>query len=84
MKFNVYRKELNGKQKLILETSESHKALRKVMDTFNDCEEEGRRIKGNLMIKVKERKPKKSENYVLVKNGIEDAKRGFEFVRDYF
>ena len=81
MIYKIFRQKISEEAKIILQTSESHKALREVTDIFHHYKKQGKKIDGDLFIKVEGRHPGK---YLIIKNGLENSAEGFRFVKDCF
>ena len=81
MIYKIFRQKIGEKAKIVLQTSESHKALREVTEIFHHYEKLGKKINGDLFIKVEGRHPGK---YSIIKNGIENSQEAFRFVKDCF
>jgi hypothetical protein len=81
MIYKIFRQKRGEEAKIILQTSESHKALREVSDIFHHYEKLGQIIDGDLFITVKGRSPDK---YLIVKSGVENSQEAFRFVKDHF
>jgi lantibiotic modifying enzyme len=81
MIYRIYRRKKGEEPKIVFKTSDSHKVSEFILDAFRIYEEQGKKINGDLIVWVKGKSPDK---YLVVKNGIENARESFRFVKDHF
>jgi hypothetical protein len=81
MKFEFLWQKLGRKPKSLFKTNDPCLVHGIAEQAVKEKEKIGKKVDGNIIIKVKGEKP---NTYLLVKNGKEDKAQGVRFVGEFF
>jgi hypothetical protein len=81
MTFHLKRKKPGEKMKTALKTSDPCLVHEMVAQSISEKKKKGLNMEGDVVIDVE---GKKSDSYLIVKNGVENSKEAFRFVKDHF